>query len=118
MDEDNRVNATPSGQKAPPNTASHLQEGIALLLSRWNGLQMAIENQWGGHDSLQKSQQLASDIFSWFTQSKAKLHVEDLENLLHENMLLSFNTEIEDGSIEEIAEQLMVLHEEFLHGNH
>lgn len=30
------------------------------------------------------------------------LYVEDLENLLHENLLLSFNTEIEDGSIEEV----------------
>jgi len=29
--------------------------------------------------------------------------VEDLENLLHECMLFSFNTEIEDGSIEEVT---------------
>lgn len=28
--------------------------------------------------------------------------MEDLENLLHECMLFSFNTEIEDGSIEEV----------------
>lgn len=112
----------------------HLLEAISLLLSRWNGLQMAIQNQWGGHDSLQKSRQLETDIFSWFSQSKghilllhlltswfihvlsalflksyiclfwfaALLYVEDLENLLHECMLFSFNTEIEDGSIEEV----------------
>jgi len=28
--------------------------------------------------------------------------VEEIENLLHESLLLSFNTEIEDGSIEEV----------------
>lgn len=28
--------------------------------------------------------------------------VEDLENILHEFMLLTFNTEIEDGSIEQV----------------
>ncbi|EOY05705.1 hypothetical protein QUC31_016646 [Theobroma cacao] len=100
-----------------PEAASHLQEEITLLLSRWHGLQMAVQNQWGGHDSFQKSQQLAADIFSWFSQSKA-LQIEDLENLLHESMLLSLNTEIEDGSIEEVAEQLMIMHEEYLHGNH
>ncbi|XWS13652.1 hypothetical protein CRYUN_Cryun36dG0056600 [Craigia yunnanensis] len=86
-----------------PEAASHLQQGITLLLSRWHGLQMAVQNQWGGHDFFQKSQQLAADVFFWFFQSKA-LQVEDLENLFHESMLLSLKTEIEDGSIEDIAE--------------
>nr|XP_027120848.1 pre-rRNA-processing protein TSR2 homolog [Coffea arabica] len=92
-------------------------EGISMLLSRWTALQMAVQNQWGGRDSFMKSQQLAYEINSWFSQPKVSLHIEDLESLLHERLLLSFNTEIEDGSIEEIAEQLMTMHEESLHGN-
>ncbi|KAF2284229.1 hypothetical protein GH714_019983 [Hevea brasiliensis] len=56
----------------------------------------------GGRDSLQKSHRLATDILSWFSQSRGPIYVEDLENLLHESLLLSFNTEIEDGSIEEV----------------
>lgn len=32
----------------------------------------------------------------------AVITVEEIENLLHESLLLSFNTEIEDGSIEEV----------------
>ncbi|KAE9606459.1 hypothetical protein Lal_00014001 [Lupinus albus] len=91
-----------------------LQEGIMLLLSRWYALQIAIKNQWGGSDSLQKSHHLASHIFSLFSTSNAPVPVEDLENMLHESMLLTFNTEIEDGSIEEVAEQLMGMHEEYL----
>ncbi|KAM7259699.1 hypothetical protein ACFE04_015440 [Oxalis oulophora] len=89
----------------------NLRDGICLLLSRWNGLQMAVENQWGGHDSLQKYQQFAADIFSWFSQSKALPSIEDLENLLHESMLLSFNTDIEDGSIEEFMRFLNMEHD-------
>lgn len=94
-----------------------LRQGIWNILFNWNALQMAVENKWGGTDSLDKSHQLASDIESWFSKSKAPLSVEDLESLLHESLLLTFNTEIEDGSIEEVAEQLMVLHED-LQGNH
>ncbi|XP_050219081.1 uncharacterized protein LOC126669617 isoform X1 [Mercurialis annua] len=98
-----------------PEAVSHLREGIILLLSGWNGLQMAVKNQWGGRDSLQKSHQLVSDILSWFLHSRGPLYVEDLENLLHENLLLSFNTEIEDGSLEEIAEELIMMLEEYVH---
>ncbi|KAK8619557.1 hypothetical protein V6N13_135840 [Hibiscus sabdariffa] len=88
-----------------------LLERITALLSRWHGLQMAVQNQWGGHDSFQKSQQLAADIFSWFIHSKAP-QIEDLKNLLHERMLLSLNTEIEDGSIEEVNTHILsMLHE-------
>ncbi|CAI9118453.1 OLC1v1020027C1 [Oldenlandia corymbosa var. corymbosa] len=92
-----------------------LHEGISLLLSRWFALQMAVQNEWGGDDSFYKSQLLVSEIESWFSQPKNSVNLEDLESLLHERLLLSFNTEIEDGSIEEVAEELMTMHEESLH---
>ncbi|XP_030543435.1 pre-rRNA-processing protein TSR2 homolog [Rhodamnia argentea] len=101
-----------------PEAVARLREGIATLLSRWRGLQLAIHNQWGGNDSLQKSHQLVADILSCFSCSKEALYAEELENFLHECMLLSFNTEMEDGSIEEVAEQLMMFHAEYLQGHH
>ncbi|AEE76648.1 putative pre-rRNA-processing protein TSR2 [Arabidopsis thaliana] len=99
----------------PMDDDSVLQRDIGELLSRWGGLQMAVKNQWGGHDSLKKSQELAHNLFHLISQSNV-ITVEEIENLLHESLLLSFNTEIEDGSIEEVAEQLMILHEEHLRG--
>ncbi|VVA98719.1 unnamed protein product [Arabis nemorensis] len=97
---------------------SDLRRGIGELLSRWGGLQMAVKNQWGGHDSLKKSQELVHQLFNLLSQSNV-ITVEEIENYLHESLLLSFNTEIEDGSIEEVAEQLMILHEEhYLRGSH
>ncbi|KAK9124234.1 hypothetical protein Sjap_013836 [Stephania japonica] len=93
-------------------------EGITLVLSRWTALQMAVENEWGGRDSRNKSETLASDVFTWFTQSKEPLYIDDLECILEECLLLSFNTEAEDGSVEEVAEELMIMHEDFLRGNY
>ncbi|CAL0332082.1 unnamed protein product [Lupinus luteus] len=118
MDSMNRKQQHQLGGTEPVSNIVFLQKGIMLLLSRWYALQMAINNQWGGSDSLQKSHHLASHIFSFFSSSNAPVPVEDLENLLHEWMLLTFNTEIEDGSIEEyckqVAEELMGIHEEYL----
>ncbi|KAL2922636.1 Pre-rRNA-processing protein TSR2-like protein [Bienertia sinuspersici] len=97
-------------------TMTQFYQGISNVLSNWIALQMAIQNEWGGRDSYQKSQRLVSNIFSWFCQSKAPLCIEELENLLYESMLFSFNTDIEDGSIEEVAEHLMATHEGYLNG--
>merc|ERR1712034_191785 len=109
--------AVPSCSLEKQGCFSPLQERISKLLSQWTALQMAVQNEWGGCDSLEKSEQLAYDVLSWLFQSKELLQVEHLENLLHERLLLSFNTEIEDGSIEEVAEQLMIIREDHLHGN-
>ncbi|KAK7293557.1 hypothetical protein RJT34_16425 [Clitoria ternatea] len=91
-------------------------EGIGFVLFRWSALQAAVENEWGGRESRLKADQLAADVLSWFTQSKEPLYIDDLEDTLDQGML-SLNVEVEDGSIEEVAEKLMVMHEECLEGN-
>ncbi|XP_072955334.1 uncharacterized protein [Typha angustifolia] len=101
-----------------PESMSFLGEGISLVLSRWTALQMAVENGWGGRDSRRKADELADSILSLFVQSKAPLYIDDLENMIDESMVVSFNTEIEDGSVEEIAEELMIMHEDCLKGNY
>ncbi|CAA0818828.1 Pre-rRNA-processing protein TSR2- conserved region [Striga hermonthica] len=96
--------------------AAQLQEGIHLLFSRWAALRMAVENEWGGRDSLHKSQQLELSIFHRLTQTKEQVYIDDIEDML-DDFMLSLNTEIGDGSIEEIAEKLMFMREECLEGN-
>ncbi|KAL4184457.1 hypothetical protein AMTRI_Chr10g225700 [Amborella trichopoda] len=115
MDPFNGVRGTP--QPLSAETLSLFTEGVGLVLSRWTALQMAVENEWGGRASLQNLQKLSTDLVSWFSQSNAPLYIDDLEMMLDEKMLLSFNSVFEDGSIEEVAEQLMILHEECLNGN-
>ncbi|KAK9062988.1 hypothetical protein SSX86_016858 [Deinandra increscens subsp. villosa] len=95
---------------------NQLREGIDLLLGRWSALQMAIQNEWGGRDTRQKAQQLSVDVYHWLIRPAEALYVDDLENLL-DDFMLSLNTEIDDGSIEEISDNLMIMHEECLEGN-
>lgn len=54
------------------NHKKKLEEGIKMVLQRWNGLQMAVQNQWGGSDSDQKFNHLASDLFSSLSKSTGK----------------------------------------------
>ncbi|KAG7037608.1 hypothetical protein SDJN02_01237, partial [Cucurbita argyrosperma subsp. argyrosperma] len=44
------------------------------------------------------------------------LYIDDLEMILDETML-SLNTQVDDGSIEEVAEKLIFMHEECVDGN-
>ncbi|KAE8664134.1 putative Seed maturation protein [Hibiscus syriacus] len=99
-------------------SAPVFQEGISLILTRWSALSAAVENEWGGRDSSGKANAICTDVVSFFTASRAEpLYIDDLENILEEG-LLSLNTLVEDGSIEEVAEKLMIMHEECLEGNY
>ncbi|XVE62869.1 hypothetical protein DITRI_Ditri06bG0154500 [Diplodiscus trichospermus] len=105
-------------KKLTAESASIFQEGIDLILTRWSALTAAVENDWGGRDSRVKANAICTDVFSFFTESRAEpLYIDDLENVLEEG-LLSLNTLVEDGSIEEVAEKLMIMHEECLEGNY
>ncbi|GLT26868.1 hypothetical protein SLA2020_019080 [Shorea laevis] len=72
------------------------------------------------------SRQLTAELVPLFQEgiglllsrcSKEPLYIDDLEMILEES-LLSLNTMAEDGSIEEVAEKLMIMHEECLEGNY
>lgn len=58
---------------SPVADDSVFRRGIEELLSRWGGLQIAVKNQWGGHDSLKKSQELAHHLFLLFSQSNGSI---------------------------------------------
>ncbi|KAL1341485.1 hypothetical protein AAHE18_09G090100 [Arachis hypogaea] len=92
------------------NSLSLFSEGIGFVLLHWSALRDAVENQWGGPDSRLKANNLATDILSWFTQSREPLYIDDLERKLC-NGMISLSVVDEDGSIE-VAENLMVMHEE------
>lgn len=79
---------------------------------------MAVENGWGGPHSRAKALDFASRVFNFFHQPNRRepVYIDDLEDLLDEGMD-SFHATLDDGSIEEVAEQLMIMHEECLEGN-
>ncbi|KAF0901284.1 hypothetical protein E2562_039023 [Oryza meyeriana var. granulata] len=79
---------------------------------------MAVENQWGGRDSRAKADQLAESILLWFTNSKGEHYFEDLVDMMYDTVSESFNADFEDGSVEEVAEELLIMHEECLQSNY
>ncbi|KNA06574.1 hypothetical protein SOVF_179760 [Spinacia oleracea] len=95
-------------QVLPTVAIPHFQEGISLVFSKWWALQMAVQNEWGGHDSHTKSVNFSSDIFNFFYKPNRKepIYIDDLEEELNVG-LDSFNTTADDGSVEEVAVQLM-----------
>jgi hypothetical protein len=62
------------GGRLTSEAVAVLGEGIRLCFLRWTALQLAVENEWGGHTSKLKAQQLQGDVLSWFTRSKGKTH--------------------------------------------
>ncbi|XP_031482757.1 uncharacterized protein LOC116252550 [Nymphaea colorata] len=113
------VGRLPSSQRLlQAESLSLFAEAVHLVLSGWTALRLAVHNEWGGGNSRQKYEQLVQDLVSWFISSNAPIHIDELEMMLDEKMVLCFNTEIEDGSVEEVAEQLMTIHEDCLEGNY
>ncbi|TVU48912.1 hypothetical protein EJB05_00196, partial [Eragrostis curvula] len=99
-----------SGAALSSEEVKAMSEGIDLIFGFW----AAVRNWWGGCDSQAKADQLAASVLAWFTHGGARgggrLDQDELEDLLHDAMDESFNTELEDGSVEEIVKHLMILH--------
>ncbi|XP_042041337.1 uncharacterized protein LOC121786782 [Salvia splendens] len=102
-----------NNHRITPEAATQFGDGIQMVFSRCAALRMAIENGWGGRDSLHNLQQLGHNLFNFLTQSKDQVYIGDVEDILYEFMD-PLNTEIQDGSVEEVAEKFMVMREECL----
>ncbi|MCL7034665.1 hypothetical protein MKW94_008668 [Papaver nudicaule] len=109
---------SPPPKQLSPQSLSAFYEGITLVLSKWTALQMSIQNEWGGRNTRQKAEQFSHDILSWFTKTKGTLYIDELEEDLAITMAETFNAVLDDGSEEEIAEELMSMHEECLEENY
>ncbi|XP_078153140.1 uncharacterized protein LOC144548343 [Carex rostrata] len=109
------------GREAPQvlsgQAAAMFAEGISLVLSRWTALQLAVENQWGGRKSRGRADQLVASIQEFFGQ-KEDLYIDELEKLLDDYMYHSLSAVVDDESVPEVAEQLMIMHEEYLEGKY
>ncbi|CAL4972473.1 unnamed protein product [Urochloa decumbens] len=111
-------NSGGGGGPISAQAAAALGEGIKLVFGRWTALQMAVENQWGGRDSRVKADQFGESIHSWFCRSRGPHYFEDLVDMMYENISDSFNADFEDNSVEEVAEQLLIIHEECMQSNY
>ncbi|KAK9732779.1 hypothetical protein RND81_04G021400 [Saponaria officinalis] len=94
------------------------QEGISLTLAHWDALAAGIANGFGTPAQVHD---FATSIFNFFHQPNRKeseiIYIDDLEDRLYEG-LISLGIVAEDGSIEEVADDLMMMHKECLEGEY
>lgn len=91
-------------------------EGLDLIFSRWTALKLAIDNGWGGPNTLQKSIQLKSTIISSFDKKGSKVEQEDIEDLIIDFMNNELCIILEDSSEIQIAQQILSLYKEAISG--
>jgi hypothetical protein len=48
------------------------EEGVGLVFSQWTALCLAVEQEWGGHDSEEKANHLIDEVIQWFYKKRGK----------------------------------------------
>jgi pre-rRNA-processing protein TSR2 len=100
---------------APTLTPEQLQAkfdlGISLILSNWQALSIAVDNEWGGNDSKDKRDWFAGAVSELFT-SNPDTDNQDLEDMLLQVMEDEFELALDDGSETLIAAAIIKIKDE------
>ncbi|MCJ1393270.1 hypothetical protein MMC18_006142 [Xylographa bjoerkii] len=92
----------------PEKIAAKFDLSIALTLSTWPALSLAVQNSWGGPDSSEKRDWFSGAI-SELIAATPDADVEYLEEFLLQVMNDEFDVNVEDGSAEEVAAKIVGL---------
>jgi pre-rRNA-processing protein TSR2 len=93
--------------------------GISLLFkTQWTALKLAVDMQWGGHDSEDKRDWLIDVMVNYFDKNGKDTDVDDLETILNQVMTDEFNTLLEDDSAYQVSQDLIKMYNECIQGNY
>lgn len=81
--------------------------GVIAVLNAWPVLRLAVQESWGGPQSAEKRTWIASTIVDAFESDP--LDEEGVEDLILDAMAEEFETEIEDGSSQLVAKDILNL---------
>ncbi|KAI4098132.1 MAG: hypothetical protein L6R37_006670 [Teloschistes peruensis] len=114
-------NHTPQPGPGGAQIAQKFDLSIALTLSTWPCLTLAVQNSWGGPLSSEKRDWFAgaiSDLFASSTTASSvnTMDVEYLEEFLLQIMLDEFAINVEDDSAAEIAAKIIGLRKMCMRG--
>lgn len=102
-----------SSNTAPaPATSVLFARGVIARLSYWSVLQIAVDQGWGGPESAQKRTWLASEIVDAFEEQDPIPDDQYIEEMLLQVMEDEFTANLEDGSAEGIAKDIVRLWED------
>ena len=97
------------------STLEILQRAIRAVFGEWTALHLAVENEWGGHDTRDKALALLQRVLDGLSGA-APVYRDELEPVLEAALLDEFNVEAEDESPRQVAELLCKMHAEALAG--
>ncbi|KAI5116888.1 hypothetical protein M0805_009278 [Coniferiporia weirii] len=102
---------TAAPTSAPEPKLVLFARGVIARLSIWPALRVAVDQSWGGPESAQKRTWIASVVVDAFDPSESQetpdaFYVEDM---LLQVMADEFDAELEDGSAEAVAKDIMKL---------
>ncbi|KAI7872794.1 Pre-rRNA-processing protein TSR2-domain-containing protein [Spinellus fusiger] len=103
-------------QQQHPNKVA-FQEGVTYILKSWTALKMAVEQEWGGIDSIEKRDWMIQLLVDYFDKNGKKVEGDEIEDILVQIMSDEFQTLLEDDSAYLIAKHLVLLFSQCIVGN-
>ncbi|KAJ7775696.1 Pre-rRNA-processing protein TSR2-domain-containing protein [Mycena maculata] len=94
---------TSSLAAAPPPSSVLFARGVIARLATWDTLRLAVQEGWGGPGALQKRTWLASVIVDAFEETVPTPDDQYVEEILVQVLADEFDTDLEDGSAEPVA---------------
>ncbi|CCH62155.1 hypothetical protein TBLA_0G02140 [Henningerozyma blattae CBS 6284] len=85
--------------------------GVTMMIYKWEALDIAVENQWGGLESSEKRDWLNGVVIEAFMNEKI-IDVEYIEEILLNAMIDEFDVNVEDDSALPIAAGIIELYKQ------
>nr|PVC51812.1 hypothetical protein MACL_00001269 [Theileria orientalis] len=92
------------------NTKEVFCKACEKVFDCWTALNLAVDNNWGGDDSLSKKELLVRNVIEYCLKAK-ELYADEIEDILIVKLDEYFSVNLEDGSEVEIASILVKLHQ-------
>ncbi|KAF9549093.1 hypothetical protein EC957_004731 [Mortierella hygrophila] len=103
---------------APHPNQVAFREGVQYLFHSWTALKLAVDGEWGGHDSAAKRDWFVDTIVDYFGEQGTKVDTFDLEDILLQIMNDEFSIMLEDKSEQHISKVLEQLFLDCTHGRY
>ena len=94
-----------------------LEAAAGAILRRWTVLNMAVENQWGGENSVAKADALLQELIGWLFDPQGCPCQDELAELLDEALSDDFHVDLQDGSPQQVAEALLAVYFQCANGD-
>jgi pre-rRNA-processing protein TSR2 len=103
----------------PPIDAAQIyNNAVRAIFSRWTLLRLAVDQGWADGDEAQKANELVERVLELVAPTVRRPPDEsEIADFLHDAIEGTFNSQAEDGSVEEIAQTIMRLRAECAAGD-